>query len=156
MGTWGPMARPLRTGFIHMRHAGAVVSLPIYLPPLQDEHSFLYRRNWCTCNMRSFKLLSWRVVVSYPELLLWFSKPALPHPGHSDLTVILISISLTFFLLSMCIWAHYFQGRKRKSGHDAVDKSEYYTPSPQWASASSAEDYLLLTFTKVLHSPQVN
>lgn len=37
----------------------------------------------------------------------------------------------------MCVWAHYFQGRKGKSGNDAVDKSEYYTPNSHWAFAGS-------------------
>lgn len=41
-------------------------------------------------------------VVSYPELLLWFSKPPFPQPAHLDPAVFFISISWTFFLLWAC------------------------------------------------------
>lgn len=153
MGTWGCTGNPVRAGFSHMRCSGAVVPLPVYV--LQDEHSFLYRHKAQTCNTGSFTFLSWRVVVSYSELHLWFSKPPLPQPGHLD-TAVILAFNIPDFPPSVDMWwARYFQGRKGKSGNDAGDKSGYCTPNPQRAFDTSLKLVCSLSSLRV-YSPWVN
>lgn len=52
------------------------------------------------------------MVVSYPKVFLWFSKPPLPHPSHLDSTVIL-DFNIPDFLPSVDVCTGSLLSRKK-------------------------------------------